>query len=62
MYEYSVQKVRSVYSQRQELSLDEAMISWWGHLKFRTWTNNPGKITKYEDLVRMVFEVVSGHI
>jgi len=36
MYEYSVQKFRSVYSPKQELSLDEAMISWWGAQKFRT--------------------------
>jgi len=60
MYEYSVQKVRSVYSPKQELSLDEAMISWLGHLKFRTYS--PRKITKYGDLVRMVFEVVAGYI
>jgi hypothetical protein len=43
--EYFVQKYRSVYSPKQEQSLDEAMIPWWGRLKFRT--NNPGNITKY---------------
>ena len=60
MYEYFVQKFRSVYSPKQELSLDEAMIPWWGHLKFRTY--NPGKITKYGVLVIMVCEAVLGYI
>jgi hypothetical protein len=41
VYEYFVQKFRSVYSQKQELSLDEAMVPWWGHLAFRTY--NPGE-------------------
>jgi len=60
MYEYFVQKCRSVYSPKQELSLDEAMMLWQGCLKFRTY--NPGKITKYVVLVRMMCEVVSGYI
>jgi len=60
VYEYFVQKFRSVYSRKQELSLDEAMIPWRGRLKFRTY--NPGKITKYGLLVRMVCEAVSGYI
>ena len=60
MYEYFVQKFRSAYSSKQELSLDEAMIPWWGRLKFRTY--NPGKITKYGVLVRMVSEAESGYI
>ena len=51
MYEYYVQKFRSVYSPKQEMSLDEAMIPWQGHLKFRTY--KPGKI-KYGVLVKMV--------
>jgi len=59
VYEYSVQKVGSVYSPKQELSLDEAMISWRGCLKLRTY--NSGKITKYVELVRTVCEVVSGY-
>jgi len=41
LYEYFLQKFRSVYSPKQELSLDEAMIPWWGRLAFRTY--NPGK-------------------
>jgi hypothetical protein len=60
VYEYSVQKFRLVYSPKQELSLDEPMISWQGCLKFRTY--NVGKITKYGELVRMVCEEVSGYI
>jgi len=60
VYEYSVQKCRSAYSPKQELSLDNAMIPWRGRLKFRTY--NPGKITKYTVLVGMVCEAVSGYI
>jgi len=60
VYEDPVQKFMSLYSPKQEMSLDEAMISWWGHLKFRTY--NPGKITKYGQLVRMVCEGVLGYI
>jgi hypothetical protein len=60
VYEYFAQKFRSVYSLKQELSLDETMISWQGHLAFRTY--NPGKKTKYGLLVRMVCEAVSGYI
>jgi len=55
MYEYSVQKFRSVCSPKQELSLDEAVISWRGPLKFRTY--NPGKITKYGVPGRMVSDL-----
>jgi hypothetical protein len=32
VYEYFLQKFRSVYSPKQELSLDETMIPWQGHL------------------------------
>jgi hypothetical protein len=39
--EYFVQKFRSVYSPKQELSLDETMIPWRGSLAFRTY--NPVK-------------------
>jgi len=60
VYEYFVQKFRSVYSPKQELSLDEAMIPWRVRLNFRTY--NPGKITKYGVLVGMVCEAVSGYI
>ena len=60
MYEYFVQNFRAVYSPKQELSLDEAMIQLLGHLKFRSY--NPGKTTKCGVLVRMVCEAVSGYI
>jgi hypothetical protein len=60
VYEYFLHKYRSVYSPKQELSLDEAMNLSWGRLKFRTY--NPGKITKYGVLVRMVCEAVSGYV
>jgi len=60
VYKYFAQKFRSVYSPKQEVSLDESMIPWRGRLKFRTY--NPGKITKYGVLVRMVCEAVSGYI
>jgi hypothetical protein len=46
--------------QLKELSLDEAVIPWRGLLKFGMY--NPGKITKYGVLVRMVYEMVSGYI
>jgi len=58
MCEYFVQNVWSVYSPKQELSL-EAMIPLLGRLKFRSY--NPGKI-KCGVLVRMVCEAVSGYI
>jgi hypothetical protein len=35
MYEYFVEKFRSLYSPKQELSLHEAMIQWWNRLKFK---------------------------
>jgi len=60
MYKYFVQTFRSVYSPKQELLLEEAMIPWWGHLKYTTY--NIGKIAKYGVLVRMVCEAVSGYI
>lgn len=46
--------------QPKELSSEEATVPWCGHLKFRTCS--PGKITKYEVLVRMVCEAVSAYI
>jgi hypothetical protein len=44
VYGCFLQKFRSVYSPEKELSLNEAMKRWRGHLKFRT--HSPGKITK----------------
>jgi len=59
MYEYFVQKFRSVYGPKLELLLEEAVILWQGCLKFRIY--NPGKITKYAVLLRMVrrYQVIS---
>jgi len=42
------------------MSLGEAMTAWQGCLKFRMY--NPGKITKYGVLVRIVCEAASGYI
>jgi len=42
------------------MSLEEAMIPWWGGLKFGTC--NPQKITKYGVTVWTVCEAVSGFI
>jgi hypothetical protein len=60
IYEYFVKKFKSVYSPKQELSLDKAIIPWQGHLKFGKYS--PGKITKYGVLVRMVCQAVPGYI
>jgi hypothetical protein len=60
MYEYFLWKFRSVYRPEKELSLDEAMIPWRGHLKSRTY--NPGKVTKYGVLVRKVCETMAGYV
>jgi len=49
----------SSQSTTKELSLDEAMIPWQGHLKFRTC--NSGKI-KCGVVVSMVCEAVLGYI
>ena len=53
-------KFRSICNPKQELSLGEAMPPSQGCLKFRMY--NPGKITKYGVLVRIVCEAVSGYI
>jgi hypothetical protein len=53
-------KFRPVYSPKQELPLDKAMIPRQGRLNFRTYS--PREITKYGVLVRMLCEEVSGYI
>ncbi|XP_015596321.1 piggyBac transposable element-derived protein 4-like [Cephus cinctus] len=53
-------KFNVVYKPSQQLSLDECIIPWRGRLSIRTY--NPGKITKYGILVRMVCEAVTGYI
>ena len=44
-----VNNFRTNYIPDREISLDECMLGWWGHLRFRVY--NPGKITKYGILV-----------
>jgi hypothetical protein len=51
---YFLQKFGSVYGPKQELSLEEATISWRGRLKFKTY--NSRKTAKYGVMVRMVFQ------
>ena len=55
-----VNNFRTNYIPDREISLDECMLGWWGHLRFRVY--NPGKITKYGILVRMVCESSTGYI
>jgi hypothetical protein len=59
VYEYLLQKFRSVYSPAQELSLDEGLIPWRGRLRFRTY--NPAKRTKYGILVQMLCKAKTGY-
>ena len=40
-----VNNFRTNYIPDREISLDEGMLGWRGHLRFRVY--NPGKITKY---------------
>jgi hypothetical protein len=60
VYEYFLQKFRSVYIPEKELTSVEAMILLRGQLKIRMCS--PGKIIKFEMLVRMMREAVSGYI
>ncbi|PNF40775.1 hypothetical protein B7P43_G17113 [Cryptotermes secundus] len=55
-----VEKFQTVYKPEQQLSLDESVIPWRGRLRIRTY--NPGKLTKYGLLVRVVTESTSGCI
>ena len=57
---YLTQTIRSVYSPQKQMSFDETMIAWRGHLKFRIY--NSEKITQYGMLIRMVCEGKSGYI
>jgi hypothetical protein len=55
-----VEKFRKHYKPPQELSLDEAMITWSGRLRFRTY--NPGKLVKYGILLRTVCGATTGYM
>jgi hypothetical protein len=54
------EKFRKHCKPTRELSLDEAMITWQGRLRFRMY--NPGKLVKYGILVSMVYEATTGCI
>ena len=58
--DYFFHRFKTIYRPKQQLSLDEGMIPWKGHLKFRTY--NPAKITKYGLLIRLVCESDTGYI
>lgn len=58
--QYFIEKFDKVYKPKQNLSLDEAMIPCRGRVSFRVY--NPGKITKYGLLVRMLCESDTGYI
>lgn len=58
--DYFLNKFRTIYKPKQQLSLDEEMVPWRGRLRFRTY--NPAKLTKYGLLVRMVCESDTGYI
>jgi len=55
-----VNNFRTNYISDKEISLDEGMLGWRGHLRFHVY--NPGKITKYSILVWMVCESSTGYI
>ena len=55
-----VNKFRTNYTPDREISLDEGMPGWRGHLQFSVY--NPSKITKYGILVRMICESSTGYI
>ncbi|CAK9801059.1 PiggyBac transposable element-derived protein 4 [Anthophora plagiata] len=57
---YMQHKFETVYTPKQQLSLDEGVIPWRDRLFFRTY--NPAKIVKYGILVRMLCEATSGYI
>ncbi|PNF26451.1 hypothetical protein B7P43_G16256, partial [Cryptotermes secundus] len=55
-----IQKFQTVYKPNQQLSSDESVIPWRGRLRMRTY--NPGKLTTYGLLFRVVTESTSGYI
>ncbi|CAK9829883.1 PiggyBac transposable element-derived protein 4 [Anthophora retusa] len=57
---YLLDKFKSVYTPRKELSLDESIIPWRGKLSIKTY--NPAKLIKYGLLCRMLCEAKSGYI
>ncbi|KAG8223668.1 hypothetical protein J437_LFUL001776 [Ladona fulva] len=57
---YFLEKFKTVYMPKRDLSLNEGVIPWRGRLRFRTY--NPGKLVKYRLLVRMLCESETGYI
>lgn len=57
---YLLDKFKSVYTPRKELSLDESIIPWRGKLSIKTY--NPAKIIKYGLLCRMLCEARTGYV
>lgn len=57
---YLLDKFKSVYTPKKELSLDESIIPWRGKLSIKTY--NPAKMIKYGILCRMLCEAESGYI
>jgi len=55
-----VNNFRTNYIPDRDISLDEGMLGWRGHLRFRL--HNSGKITKYGILVQVVCESSTGYI
>src|SRR5215469_13599735 len=60
LLDYFLERFQTIHKPNQQLSLDEAVIPWRGRLRIRTY--NPGKLTKYGLLVRMVTESTPGYI
>jgi hypothetical protein len=57
---HSTEKLKMNYISEKELSLDEGMLAWWGHLHFHVYI--PEKITKHRIMVYIVCESVPGCI
>jgi len=55
-----INNFRTNYITHREISLDDGMLGWQSRLQFRVY--NPGKITKYGILVRMVCDSSTGYI
>ena len=60
LLDFFPERFQTIHKSNQQLSLDEAMISWRGRLRIKTY--NPGKLLKYGLLVHMVTESTAGYI
>ncbi|XP_047365376.1 piggyBac transposable element-derived protein 4-like [Vespa velutina] len=57
---YFTKKFQENFNLGQNITIDEGMIPWRGRLNFEVY--NPSKITKYDILVRMLCDSVTGYI